>query len=475
VKLQLDASGVPGAREVTPAATRRLLKTLLERQPALQGQLGMREAGELLAFCLADTLRPAEPAPHSAAGSPAAAAAAQQAGGLGTHPQGGGARPPLDPLALPPQLLGFVDSATTNMGSIVNSLRDTLGIPVLDFSAAAGDAAAGGGGGSSVNVAAARECARLPLYTASRRFLRLGDRGAGLLLCPAGCAELLLGGGAPGAGDGPGGIAPAALAAAADELGERLLHPELSAALRQYLLVPQLRQLLGLRFLTLQACQELLQRPFAGTWRSPEPVMAAMCGAARAAQPLPWADGAAGGPTPAQLEGVWRVLHAVRREALLWGEGEQEWAPLEGWPLLPTTAGQLVPLGCRQLLFTVPRGAALSPPPPPSPLPLVFGDEPEPPPVAAPVAVPDWAQLQPPWHWLLPALQEAGCPVLDPRFSRACRELCGVALLDRLVDPTEPPPAGSLPGLITGAWLGCVCGLGGWGVEAASQAESACL
>jgi hypothetical protein len=453
VKLQLDAAGIAGIREVTPAVTRRLLKTLLERA-GFQQQLSVLEAAELLAFCLADTIRDPEAVQH--------------------HGMSSSSSP--DPLALPPQLAGLVDATASNMGNIVNSLRDTLGIPTLDFSAGTAAGPGHGAPGSNlINMQAAKECIGLPMFTARQRFLRLG-RDAQLLLCPADCEALLLPpGGAAGSpipsSPSPGSpvpssmdsrVAPEPLLAAgpaAAELADKFLHPALAAALQQYLRLPQLRQLLGLQFLTLPRCEQLMQRAFVRAWPHTSNI-AAMLGNAAAGQPvqaLPWVDGSAGGPSAAQLAGLWRVLHSIREEALLWGEEEQGWEAFVAWPLMPTTAGQLVPISCAQVVFTVPKaqptaagaaaaGAAAAA----AAAPAAAEGAAAP---VAPAAMPNWAALPQPWKWLLPALQQAGCPVLDPRFDGPCRELCQVPLLDRLVDPSEPQADSSMPGLITGRAL----------------------
>lgn len=61
----------------------------------------------------------------------------------------------------------------------------------------------------------------------------------------------------------------------------------------------------------------------------------------------------------------------------------------------------------------------------PSAPPLETPPRPPPLPTTSAVGPSFWQPLAAPWDWLAPALQQAGCPLLDPRFAAACGEHCG--------------------------------------------------
>ena len=67
-----------------------------------------------------------------------------------------------------------------------------------------------------------------------------------------------------------------------------------------------------------------------------------------------------GGPSPEALRQLWALLRELRVPQ---GTGpEAEWTPVEGWPLLPTTAGSMVLLRHCCCVLTPPQPVPLAPP-----------------------------------------------------------------------------------------------------------------
>jgi len=125
-----------------------------------------------------------------------------------------------------------------------------------------------------------------------------------------------------------------------------------------------------------------------------------------------------GGPKPEWLQALWQAL-------MNWSTSEQQgnpaWDPLAGWALLPVCGGDLVRLAHRHIVVTPPLAAA----------PDEEEEEEEDQDSSQPAPAFDES-----WQALVPALLEAGCFVLDPRFA-SCTAVCNAAYVDAVAGGGE--------------------------------------
>eukprot|EP00798_Chlamydomonas_sp_ICE-L_P006706 gene6706-3376_t len=152
------------------------------------------------------------------------------------------------------------------------------------------------------------------------------------------------------------------------------------------------------------------------------------------------------GPSPWWLAKLWSIIKGLKAAASEWGE-EAMLTQLDGWPLLPSIDGQLIWMAYRSLLIALPLPR---PPKTADRAQLVRSTTPGSAtgeaasadlaagkdelargknelasigPHSAPVGPGD-LELSPPWDFLIPALMQCSCPVLDPRFCALLEDEC---------------------------------------------------
>lgn len=320
VKEALEAAGIPGLKEVTPTVVRPMLKKLL-RSGSSRPQLNALEAAELLKFCFQDLWEQASSARQDPTEGTPAASTAGPGGSSG------------------PQLPAFLASIR-DTGTVQALLGRSDAATRPEHSQqpqAASDAMQGSGGpwaGGHFNPDKVQECKGLPVPTATGRIVSLGSTRMFTW--------------SPAASTTPLDVLPAD-----SGVVDLFLHPQALGLLHNWVQSQPLADAWRLPAYSLtDLAQHMGMLLPANWWRQSQ------LGDQQSLQ-VPWRDGQQGGPSPEALRQLWALLKELRVPQ---GTGpEAEWTPLEGWPLLPTTAGSMVRLRHCCCVLTPPKAALSSP------------------------------------------------------------------------------------------------------------------
>jgi hypothetical protein len=466
VKDQLAAAGVTGLRTVSPSVVRPLLRAVARRSvaqghPAFHG-MSVEQASQLLAFCVSDLEleAPADAAPGAAAsasggraGAVAAAAAAAAAAALA-------------PAVVGTMMATQIANAANAAERLFPGLLGALG------GAPAGQEQADGQGRPLLDAGRLQECCGLPAPTAAGSVVVLGSQPASshLLVYPA---------------DAP--VSPLALVPASAH--QQFVHDSCLLALGPLFQHPQLRSALALQYFDLQQLSKHLAVVLGSDWGSaagglltPADRVAGGVGGSLAGPPratsapapaglmVRWEDGRAGGPFVSWLAQLWALATHLAAAAQAWGavpaaaqqaaaraaapgaaadqpqlpgaraaDGAAllpwqtpealaaaataaQWDALGDWPLIPLANGCLLRVKHRALVLGsvshVSQAADTGS--------VEHGEEQQQQEAEGRQLPGSWLhELPEPWSWLLAALQAAGCPVLDGRFSSPLAAVCG--------------------------------------------------
>lgn len=315
VKLEMDAAGVKGCADLTPAGVRPLLKAVMRpgRGGSSQPSLTTEEATELLQFCMADVPQSSPPA-AAVEPEPQAGAPPRREGLLAVMDD---RAPSLD---VPWQaFMTAADAAARELQGIVTSVRDAIATDLP-----AGQASAPLGGQEEqqqvrcpINSAALNDCRGLPVPTAAGNITLLGKRQ--LLVWPHDAR-----------------VAPVKLALDEVALGI-FVHPLVVQHLGPLLQATPVQEGLRLANFTLEHLSGMLPAALPPNWAPHH---------SRAVGPVvPWQppiqSKPSGAPSVPWLRDLW-VLAMDMATHESGTESAGPWAALDMWPLLPINGNRLL-------------------------------------------------------------------------------------------------------------------------------------
>ncbi|KAK9808692.1 hypothetical protein WJX72_002029 [[Myrmecia] bisecta] len=305
VKVALEAAGVAGTRDITPAVVRAMLKQYVGRAEVRGGRLHLRpaEAAELLHFCCGDLWAVGELPQEDRTGHPPDSAGTAVG-------------------SLSAEMVASINQVLprgVDVDTLISSMRDALGL------------------GHYIE-ALVRDCVGLPVPVASGMIAALGHKK--LLFWSANCT-----------------VEPPSLM---DSFADSFLHPQVVRLLRDTFSDPLVSRLLKVQCYGLADVAEHLRLMLPTEWRT---------AGGQAGFLVPWRYGQAGGPRPQWLQRVWDLLVQIHADGPSLGDAapspevaaavpaDQHWAALDAFALLPCTNGSVIRVSKRAMVFTPPEPA----------------------------------------------------------------------------------------------------------------------